>query len=437
MQNGNIKFLGREAFWVATGLGVNVLLVLVGTRVLTTLMTTEEYGRLALSLSFTTLAVQVGVTPISLTTLRFYAHWQQAGRLKMLFSHMGAYLSFSLLLVLIASAMFAVVSKWVIALPGIEIILLTGIFSMLLMLYTVALGLENAARETRRRALLQIRFEFARFSLAVCLIWMLHKETAEVVLGGFLIAALLVVAPHFFSLYRRYKTAWQKVNDSKMIDNKVPIGTLSRFLLPLFLSYACIWIVMTTERWALQYYGSVADVGGYAAVYQLAYIPMILIGNFLLLLTAPIIYQYIGANKNFVDVKQSLKVNRHLAFVIVGITFCGFIVLEIFHPYFGKLLLGPNFRAYSWIFPWLLLAGGCFAASQQLLLKLSCEMRTLSHAFLWGAIAIVAVISYIISARIWQLTGLVVSVVAINILLLLFAVLISFMGKEYGDANSE
>ncbi len=68
------------------------------------------------------------------------------------------------------------------------------------MLNRVALGLEDAARERRRRALLQSLFEITRFSFAAGLIWMLHKETAEIVLSGFLIAALLVVTPHFLSL---------------------------------------------------------------------------------------------------------------------------------------------------------------------------------------------------------------------------------------------
>jgi len=437
MENENVKLLGREAFWVATGLGVSVLSMLVGTRVLTTFLTTEEYGRLALSLSLATLAVQVGATPISLTTVRFYAHWRETGRLKILFSQMGAYLSISLVLVLVASAVLAVLSKRVIALPGIGIILLTGFFSTLLMLNRVALGLEDAARERRRRALLQSLFEITRFSFAAGLIWMLHKETAEIVLSGFLIAALLVVTPHFLSLYRRYKTVWQKGNDSKLIDNKVPTATLSRFLLPLFLSNICIWIVMMAERWALHYYGSVADVGGYTAVYQLAYMPMMLASNFLLLLTTPIIYQYVGANKNTANTEKVLKATRQLAFIIVGCAFSGFVVLEFFHPFFARLLLGPNFRSYSWIFPWLFLAGGCFAASQQLLLKLSCELRTLPLAFLWGAVAAIATTSYMISARTWQLSGLVSSVVAINMLLLLFSVLISFKAQESGDANGK
>lgn len=437
MENENVKLLGREAFWVATGLGVSVLSMLVGTRVLTTLLTTEEYGRLALSLSLATLAVQVGVAPIALTTIRFYVHWREAGRLKMLILHMGAYLSISVVLVLIVYAVLAVFSKWVIALPGIGIILLTGLFSTLLMLNRVALGLEDAARERRRRALLQSFFEVTRFSFAVGLILMLRRETAEVVLGGFLIAALLVVTVQFFTLYRRYKTEWQKGNDNKWTYNEAPVAGLSRFLLPLFLSYACIWIVMMAERWALHYFGSVADVGGYTAVYQLAYMPMMLVSNFLLLLTTPIIYQYISVEKNIANTEQALKANRHLAFVIVGCAFSGFVVLEFFHPFFGRLLLGPDFRSYSWIFPWLFLAGGCFAASQQLLLKLSCELRTLPLAFLWSAIAAIAATSYVISTRTWQLGGLVVSVVAINMLLLLFSVLISFMAQEPSDANAK
>ncbi|MEX1298681.1 MAG: hypothetical protein AB1Z81_06715, partial [Desulfotignum sp.] len=68
-----------------------------------------------------------------------------------------------------------------------------------------------------------------------------------------------------------------------------------------------------------------------------------------------------------------------------------------------------------------LLAGGCFAATGQLLLKLNLELRTDLLAVLWGGVAVVAVAGYFIGACFWQLKGILVAIVAVNILLLTFS----------------
>jgi O-antigen/teichoic acid export membrane protein len=106
--------------------------------------------------------------------------------------------------------------------------------------------------------------------------------------------------------------------------------------------------------------------------------------------------------------------NRFAVYGILGVTVFLFGVLFATHPVVGTLLLGEEFRSYSWLFPWLLLAGGFFAAAQQVLLKLSLDMRTDLLAKLWGVAAVVAVGSYAAGAAGWQLKGLVTAVVTVN-----------------------
>ncbi|MEX1314380.1 MAG: hypothetical protein AB1Z38_09385 [Desulfotignum sp.] len=199
------------------------------------------------------------------------------------------------------------------------------------------------------------------------------------------------------------------------------VDAMQSFQAPLIISNACIWLVMMAERWALQYFGSPEEVGGYAAVYQLAFVPMLFVSNFMILLIEPIIYQVVSQEGKNTSFDQTRRINNYAVFSILFFSLMLFLVLLFAYPMVGNLLLGAQFRSYSWLFPWLLLAGGCFAATGQLLLKLNLELRTDLLAVLWGGVAVVAVAGYFIGACFWQLKGILVAIVAVNILLLTFS----------------
>jgi O-antigen/teichoic acid export membrane protein len=169
-------------------------------------------------------------------------------------------------------------------------------------------------------------------------------------------------------------------------------------------------------------------VGGYTAVYQLAFVPMLFVSNFLVLFFEPILYQVTQEDKIDTQSTHVLRINQYAAIGILCFSVCLFIILLFWHSMVGRYVLGNDFRAYTWLFPWLLLAGGCFAAAQQLLLKLSCEMRTGLLALLWGVVAIIAVTGYVIGARFLQLKGILAAIVAVNVLLVLF--LLFFLNRK-------
>jgi O-antigen/teichoic acid export membrane protein len=212
--------------------------------------------------------------------------------------------------------------------------------------------------------------------------------------------------------------------DQKMIA-EIDTVSMQAFQFPLVFSNACIWLVMMAERWILNHSGLSGDVGGYAAVYQLAFIPMLFISNFMVLLIEPILYQTAHLDREGITPVQVLRINRYAGVGILCVTLVLFLVLLFCYPTVGSFFLGIEFRSYSWIFPWLLLSGGCFAAAQQLLLILNCEMRTDLLAILWGVVATIAIIAYIIGANYWQLKGVIVAIVFVNALLLVFSYLFS------------
>ena len=429
-EKGKLKSLAKESFWVGFGLTAGVLGMLGGTRLLTTLLSADEYGKLALAMSLGTMVVQVGGEPVAQTALRFYSHWQKIGKSLSLLRSIAASLVWILALIAVMATMVIILGNWIEGVPGIGFILLVAFLALLLVLNRIALALEDALRKRRMRAILQGSFEIGRFSMAAALILLTSCKNAETVLLGFVSVAVVVVIAHVcflnWGITGRRSRSYEKEKGTVNRDGKI----LKRFLLPLIASHTCIWIVMMAERWALNYHGSLADVGGYTAVHQLAFVPMVIVTNFGLLVTTPIIYQFVGAGKNTEMTYQALRFNRHLAFGIIGITLIGFGILTCLHSVVGRILLGSEFRNYSWMFPWLLLAGGFFAAAHQLLIKLTCEFRTRSLAILWGVMSIIALTAYFACAQLWQMKGLVTSVVGVNGLLMLFALFVAFQVHE-------
>jgi O-antigen/teichoic acid export membrane protein len=415
----SVRTWAGEAFWVGFGLITAVFALLAGTRVLTQLLSTEQYGRLALAVSLSTLAVQVFGEPIGKTAVRFYARWCQAGKPAGFLQSLAKSLSGAAGCIVLFCTIAWVAGSYFKSIPGSYFVMVTGIFAILLVFNRVGLALEDAARMRRFRGIIQGGGEVMRFGFAVGLILIFALADAETVLTGFVLAGVLVVAAHGVFLYLNLAPDLSlKYEKSAAVMN---MHTMRSFQTPLIMSNACIWLVMMAERWALQYFGSPEEVGGYAAVYQLAFVPMLYVSNFLILLIEPVLYQVVEQKANIGSFDRTRRINNYAAFGILAVSLVMFAVLIFAYPVVGNLLLGPQFRPYSWLFPWLLLSGGCFAATGQLLLKLNLQLQTGRLAILWGGVAVFALGGYIIGACFWQLKGVVAAIVIVNILLLIFS----------------
>ena len=415
----------KEAAWVGGGMLASIVAMLVGTRLLTQLLPTAEYGRVALAMTIATFVVQGLATPVSLMTMRFFAPMRARGELRYLLSDSyrinGGVLvvTAALALVGVAGAPFI---RIVTFLPA-EIVLI-GTLSILLAIIRAALGLEDAAQERPLRAILQGGHDVTRFALAVVTLLALGRGTAEAVLYGFCAAAALSVLGHVVLMRPRLDA----IARAELGARQTPTRVLTQFMWPLFASNIALWFVMMSERWVLAWTGSLSEVGGYAAIYQIAFLPMTLISGFLLVLSMPILYRRIGTAADEAAVSQALRPNLVFAGIVFIVTLGGFALGLVGHELICGWLLGPEYRGYSWIFPWLLLAGGCFATAQQLLLKLTSTYRTAVLAYLWMFLAALACLTYAVFAAFWKLPGLVWGVVLINVSLLVLAAVLTGTG---------
>lgn len=425
------EWLG-EAKWVGVSLVLSVLALLVGTRFLTEMLSTNEYGELSLAISLAMLAVQMGGTPLAFTALRYYAHCKNEGSLHMLRGYLVRCLSISAAIVLLITVATMFYSYIRVGLQDAVYIFMVGVFAVLLLSNRLALGLEDAARKRKVRAIIQGGFEIGRFVLAIGLIVAFAAQKASIALAGFLLAALLAVIVHGVILRLDVLKPPSYADGAVDVFNGKQYRLFAKFTLPLVVSYSCLWVVLMAERWSLHFNGNLADVGGYAAVHQLAFIPMTILSNFVLLLTTPIIFQLIGVDTDSEKHNEVMRYNRYISGIILLFALVGSLLLGQIHPVVAQLFLGVEFHVYSWMFPWLFLSGGCFAAAQQLLLKMTSEFRTSNLALLWVMMAVVSAVAYLVGVRLGGVDGLVFMVVGVNVLLLLMSIILSFSSKISG-----
>jgi O-antigen/teichoic acid export membrane protein len=400
---------------------LSILALLAGTRFLTHLLSTGEYGRLALAVSLAALAVQIFGEPIGKTAVRFYAHWRESGMPPGFMKRLAVSLVTASVWIALAGVSGAAASLLLPGFADMDYVVLTGVFAMVLVFNRVALALEDAARRRRFRGVMQAGFEAGRFLFAAGLVVLMTAPDAATVLTGFVLAGAVAAGVHVIYLQRllgpdRYSTSGP-VEPVRKMDTRA----MQAFQLPLIVSNGGIWVVMMADRWMLSCFSSATDVVGYSAVYQLAFIPMLLAGNFLILLLEPVLYQMAGINKHSASSLQVIRINHYAALCIMVFSVVGGAVFFFGHPFLGRIFLGADFRVYSGLFPWLILAGGSFAASQQLLLKLSCDMRTGLLARIWAVAAVAALTAYAVGAMIWQVEGVLAAVVAVNLCLFLFS----------------
>ncbi|MCX5657390.1 MAG: hypothetical protein NTZ48_04095, partial [Candidatus Omnitrophica bacterium] len=134
----------------------------------------------------------------------------------------------------------------------------------------------------------------------------------------------------------------------------------------------------SSDRWALEAFAGTQEVGLYAVLFQLGYTPIIMATGLAMTLIAPVLFQRSGDAS---DHARNQNVHRLVWSITLSgllLTLTGFLLAFGLHDVIFRYLVAMKYRSASHFLPWLICAGGMFAAGQMLSLKLVSEMRSLS-----------------------------------------------------------
>lgn len=343
---------------------------LVGVKLLTSLLTPDAYGELALGMTIATFVNQILFGPLGGGITRFYAPAVEQGDI-------NGYIYAVKKLVLFATAIIVLLvvfsitglivagqTQWImITVSALVFAILSGYCANLI-------GILTAARQRSIVAMHQGIDPMLRSLIAAgLLLWL--GITSTVAMVGYAIAALFILGSQlfFFQKYVLTQTITLRAPEdwqAKILNYSWPLAFWGLFS----------WARLVSDRWALMLFSTTQDVGLYAVLYQLGFYPISLITGVAVQFLAPVFYQWAGDAS---DGRRTAKVNSvswRLTGLTLAFTGVAFTATFLFHVQIFHIFVAKEYSPVSHLLPWLLLAGGVFAASQTMALNLMSQMKT-------------------------------------------------------------
>lgn len=366
--------IARELGWIIAGQFVTTLGALVLVRVLTELLTPAEFGRLALSLTVAGLVNQLLLGGLNNGIVRYYPVAVEAGQMAGYRAAALRLTAWATVVVLVTAALSAAVLPACGASGAVVPVLAASLYAVVGGANSTLGGIQNAARHRAVAAVHAAAESWLRVGLAFMMVLALgpHSHAA---LGAYGLAALLVLVSQALYVHRlTTPTAVPAAAHAANSESRWRKDIL-RFSWPFCAWGPFTWAQQSSDRWALEVFGSTTDVGLYIATFQLGYSPIGLLSGLVMTFLQPILNQRSGAGN---DVARNLDTHRitwRVTWVSLAVTLAGVVVATLAHEWIFMLLVAAPYRQASVLLPWVVLAGGLFAAGQLLSTKLSAELR--------------------------------------------------------------
>jgi len=249
--------------------------------------------------------------------------------------------------------------------------LIVLIFSILQNIGLSMRGIQNAARQRSIVALHMGMDSWLKTGLAVGVMFWLGSSSTAVIIG-YTVSATLITASQFFFLRNFLRTKKDAHQENRSKDWRGQIWSFSK---PFSIWGLFVWFQQVSDKWALGLFSTTGDIGQYAVLFQLGYVPIGIFTGMMISFLGPILYQRSGAAT---DDKRNKSVHK-LVWYISGVGFLitgvAFIFTLTMNEWLFKFLVAEEFRISSPLLPWVVLAGGIFSVGQILALKLMSDMK--------------------------------------------------------------
>lgn len=410
MHKARIHRLSAEGSWVFIGQIASVIGALALVRVLTEYLNPEQYGELALGLTLAGLVNQTIFGGVTAGIGRYYSIAAEKQDLNSYLIATRYLLTYATVVVLAISFLLMTGIYWLGYSQLIGLSVAALVFSIV-SAYNGALGsIQNAARQRAVVAFHGGLDAWLKIVLVVGALLLLGTTSTTVVIG-YTCSSLLVTVSQLFFLRRTIPERHASIPNHQrwmpqMWAYSLPFSTFGIFT----------WMHQISDRWALQAFATSNDVGQFAVLFQLGYTPITIVTGMAMSFLGPILYQRSGDATNPVRNANVHHLGWRLSQISVLASLLGFTITFTLHEQLFGLLVASDYRQSSWLLPWVVLAGGLFAAGQMLALKLMSEMKPSSMAIAKIVTALVGVLLNILGAALAGVQGVVGMLVVFSVI---------------------
>lgn len=347
-----------EAAYVASGQVVIAVGSLLALWAVTSSIEPEAYGELALAMTGVSLLQQVVYAPISQTLLRYSATADAESRFG--------------LLARVASTRTALPSLSALAVGsvGAGALLIAGRTHLALLVsaalaYALTSGVEamcEAVRTSFRQRPVVFCYQLVGVSIRTgmaALLVTVHPSSTSA-LSGFAIGSSVVVLLQAPAIRR-----WASRPAGDYGDQLQRWKTaITAYTSPVVIWAGISWMQVASDRWSLEAFTSREDVGRYAVLYQLGYYPILMLSSIITSFGSPIVFRRAGDGTRSAALAESRHLNRQLCLLTVGVSLVFTLLASAWHGVAFELVGDAAYRNVSPLLPWVVLAGGLFAAGQ-------------------------------------------------------------------------
>ncbi len=342
--------VATEGAWLAGSQVVSAIATLASIRVLTELLSPDEFGRLALLVGVSTLTFGLTVGPLLQSVQRHYADWKRRGDGELLRSAATVAVG----IVTIASCVMLFVAGW---LGGPAFGEPFGIGIAIAALFAVdvirsfELVLFNAARRQKQTAFLSAADACARPLIAVAAVLMLGPTAENAIAGYFLGSAVVVVSTRLAArLEGRAPRSLER--GVSFLRSDLGIESARPFLhysLPLIPLAALGWFNGVGDRYIIGATIGVSEAGLYAAAYGLVSRPFIMLSTMAELLMRPILLDSVAAS----DPERSVRAKRGWLALVGAGSAIGAILFFFLASFVCRIFLAPAYWSVAELMPWI------------------------------------------------------------------------------------
>lgn len=410
-----LRRLAKEGGWIVAGQVAAVAGSLAAVRVLTEFLTPAQYGELALGLTIAGLVNQVVMGGIGNGIGRFYAIAAEKGDVDGYLGASRRLLGYATLVVLAMAGILLLGlarsdrTQWLgLAAAALIFAMLTGYNSCLS-------GVQNAARQRQIVALHSALDSWLKIALAVGVMLLLGTSSTAVVIG-YALSAFIVTASQLVFLRRLASRHVQRAPGATTPAQWA--GDMWRYGWPFSTWGVFTWAQLASDRWALEAFSSTADVGAYAALFQLGYTPISIATGLMVTFLGPVLFQRAGDASDPVRNRRVHQLTWRLTWTGIAATAFAFAIALALHEWLFTVLVAAPYRLTSHWLPWMILAGGLFAAGQVLSLKPLANLRPAAIIPVKIATAVLAIAMNAWGAAHYGLPGVVAAAVVFSALYL-------------------
>jgi O-antigen/teichoic acid export membrane protein len=392
---------------------------LVMVRVMTEHLLPADYGLLTLGITFALMANQVIFGPLGSGLTRFFAAAAES-RETDAFLKAATTLTKYAAAILVSIAGIAVLVLFLLGSFRWATLLGLGLmFSLASGFYSLINGIFLAKNAQKTLTIFQSSEPVARLAFAVLLMALLGA-TAEVALAGYMLGTLIIVLLQM-----------ARINYTDPVHNVVDSGITAKWLgkiLHYGAPYAT-WGVFTTinlasDRWVLKWAQGQDQVGLYAALYQIGYLPVIMLVSIFAQIITPHLYKTAGDGTDHERLTGVYSVVKKAVAACMGATFILMIMGYFLHGLLYAWFVSKSYASVSKYLPLMILAAGIFASAQIASLRLHSGVSTTQLIPVKIGCAVIGIILNVIFGIHYGVFGIVLAqlVTSFTFLIWIFAI---------------